>query len=423
MKSIAFQLMPHQTGFVFDTKTPIIGFMGGMRMGKSVASVHHAILLSAIHRGKHGALLSPTFGMNNRNIIPIFRDLNERYRLGIGGLDVKAPSILELNWDGAISTIHLGVSAENHDRLNGMTLAWAGLDEADKCPPEIAALAVEQMGIRTSDPTAPYPGQIFITSTPEGHSFMADYFIDNANPMKKLYTASMTDNYFLSQAYITRMLETIPSHKRAAYINGEPISFNVASVYPDFDNLLNDSPLTPADITHSDVVHVSFDLNLGGMSVVIAIDREGRRHVIDEWMKLKDTMEVMTRVTAQPWARQAVITCDPACTQVFPYIQKSGLRHRVMSSAPPIDWRITAVNARFCDGNGNRHLLINRRRCKVLVKCLINQAYVNGQPDKKTLIPEAGTDVSGPVDALGYLIYRDFPYSPRGAARVAMRGL
>lgn len=423
MMEIEFQLLPHQHDFVFDIETPIIGLMGGMRMGKSVAACHHAIFLCFVHAGKHGALLSPTFGMGTRNIVPIFRELNEKYNLGIRGLDVKTPSILEVPVGNKLSTIHLEVSAENHHRLNGMTLAWAGLDEADKCSPEDVTLAVEQMGIRTSNPTAPYPGQVFITSTPEGHGFMADYFIDKANSLKKLYSASMRDNYLLTPEYIERMLETIPAHKRAAYIDGLPVSFNQDTVYETFDNVLNHTDLTTADILPSDTVHVSFDLNLGGMSCVVAIDRGNQRHIIDEWMKLKDTEAVVARIKQQHWAHQAIITCDPACTQVFPYIHKSGVKHRIMQAAPYVDWRITAVNARFCDGNNRRHLLVNTKKCKVLTKCLLNQSYVNGQPDKKTKILEAGTDISGPVDALGYLIYRDNPYRPSGSGPIAIRGL
>lgn len=423
LPTIEFELMPHQVDFVFDVTTPIVGFMGGMRTGKSVSAVHKAIYLSAIHRGKTGVLLSPTSGMTQRNLVPIFRDLANRYNLQIAGLEHKLPSRLEIKWGDKISVISLECSAENHDRLNGMTLAWAGLDEADKCMSGTAELAVEQMLFRTSDPTLPYPGQVFITSTPEGQAFMSNFFIEQAGPKKKLYSAAMTQNYLLSKDYIEKILETVPAHKRPAYVQGLPIAFNQDAVYADYDDELNHTDLTLADITGTDTVHVSFDLNLGGMSVIIGFDRDGKRYIVEEWMKLKDTEEVLERVKKQPWAKQALITCDPACTQVFPYIHRAGLRHKIMTAAPPIEWRITSVNRRFCDGNDRRHLFINTNKCKVLNKCLINQTYVNGQPDKKTKIPEAGTDISGPVDALGYLIYRDFPYRPLGGGAITIRGV
>ena len=423
MNEINFELMKHQIPFVFDVTTPIVGFMGGMRMGKSVASCHKAIYLSALHRGKTGVLLSPTAGMNKRNLVPIFRDLNERYKLGIDGLQHVSPSLLRIKWGDKISTISLECSAENHDRLNGMTLAWAGLDEADKCAQDTAQIAVEQMLFRTSDPTSPYPGQVFITSTPEGHSFMADYFIDQMNSMKKLYSAAMTDNYLLTPQYIEKILAQIPAHKRSSYVQGLPINFNSNTVYADYDDELNDTTLTVADILPTDTVHVSFDLNLWGTCVVIAIDRGGKRHIIDEWMAMRDAEAVLERVKKQYWANNALVTCDPACTAVFTYIHKSGIKHKIMTSAPIIDHRVTAVNRRFCDGNDRRHLLVNRRTCKILVKCLTNQVAVNGAPDKKTKIAEAGTDISGPLDALGYLIYRDFPFRPDNIRKqISIRG-
>lgn len=423
LSTLEFELMPHQQPFVFDAATPVVGFMGGMRMGKSVSAVHKAVFLSALHRGKVGALLSPTSGMTQRNLVPIFRDVSRRYNLPIDGLQHKHPTRLELTWGDTVSTISLECSAENHDRLNGMTLAWAGLDEADKCLTDSAHLAVEQMLFRTSDPTSPYPGQVFVTSTPEGQGFMYDFFINKASPKKKLYSAAMTENYLLSPEYIEKILETIPAHKRPAYVQGLPINFNQDVVYIDYDDELNETKLTLADALETDTIHISFDLNLGGMSTVIGFDRDGSRHIVEEWMKMKDTEQVLERVKKQPWASRALITCDPACTQVFPYIHRSGLRHRILQAAPYIDWRITAVNRRFCDGNGTRRLFINPKRCKVLHHCLLAQTYHKGEPDKRTFVEAAGTDVSGPIDALGYLIYRDFPYRPTGGGALAMRGL
>lgn len=420
---IEFELMPHQEGFVFDLETPIIGFMGGMRMGKSVAAVHHAILLSAVHAGKAGALLSPTFGMTQRNLVPIFRELNQKYDLKIEGLDVRAPSQLSIRWGDKVSTIYLSVSAENHDRLNGMSLAWAGLDEADKAPPDVVELAVEQMGIRTSNPTAPYPGQVFITSTPEDSGFMASYFIEKDNEMKHLYKAAMTDNITLDAAYIERMLETIPAHKRQAYINGEPIFLSDDQVYTDYDDVLNHTDFTEKDLTVNDPVYVSFDINDGGMSVVCFTVRDKTAIVFKEFMGLKDTMVVLNTIKAQPWVHRVILTCDPASTQVFPFIRDSGIKHRIMMKAPEVAHRVHAVNRKFCDASGKRTLLINKNTCKILHKALIRQKYVNGVPDKKTKLLEAKTDVSGPLDALGYGIFLLFPYNPTGAGAISIRGL
>lgn len=419
---LALQLMPHQEAFVYDVTTPIIGFAGGMRMGKSVSAVHHAIVLSAIHAGKEGALLSPTYGMTTRNLVPIFRMLNIKYNLGITGLDAKNPDELLITWGDQISKIHLGVSAENHDRLNGLTLAWAGLDEADKCSLSDVSLAVEQMGIRCSDPVHPYPGQVFITSTPEGQAFMYDYFVRENDDDKVLYKARMADNYLLSPKYIERLLRQIPAHKHGAYLNGDFVSLTDGGVYKSYDSDLSKSSLTLADLQDTDHLWASFDLNYGGMSCVVALIRGKEVHIIKEYMAVLDTQVLLTKLKdTLPWERLK-ITCDPACTQALSTIKESKIKSHIMMASPVIEYRVTSVNNKFLNGKDERTLFINPKTAPVLNKCVLMQQYLNGIPDKRTKIPEAKTDISGPCDALGYLIYLLYPYNPNGAKPINLRG-
>jgi hypothetical protein len=82
--------------------------------------------------------------MTQGNIVPVLRALNDLCHLNIQGLDNKAPDVVEITWGGQTSTIWLNRTIENYNRLNGMTLAWAIMDEADKAPLEDAQLAVEE---------------------------------------------------------------------------------------------------------------------------------------------------------------------------------------------------------------------------------------------------------------------------------------
>jgi hypothetical protein len=114
---------------------------------------------------------------------------------------------------------------------------------------------------------------------------------------------------------------------------------------------------------------------------------------------------------------------------VFPYIHKSGLRYQIMKSAPEIEWRVTALNigfgtmAEYTPGVKKRRLLVNTKKCKVLNKCLMRQGYVKGTPDKKTWIEEAGTDISGPLDGVGYGYFVKHPYNPKEPTKALnMRG-
>jgi hypothetical protein len=283
IRTLEFSLMPYQESFVFDLKHTEQGMTGGFRTGKSVASVHKAIYLSAVHRGKHGALLSPTYGMTKRNLLPIFRNLRDRYRLPIEGLTSRNPSEIVIRWAGVDSVIHLDISAENNDRLNGVTLAWAGLDEADKClNPEIAETAWMQMGSRLSDPAPGLPGIRFATSTPEGFGFMYQTFCENPHAEKVLYRASMLDNYMLPESYVEQQLRSLPKHLHGPYILGEFTNINKNVVYIEYDRALNKTDLTLADLVKGECLHIGMDFNVNGMSAVGFVIRGDTAHSIYE---------------------------------------------------------------------------------------------------------------------------------------------
>lgn len=421
--------MEYQQEALFDFTTPIVGVSGGKRSGKSrMITCLKSIILSSMHPGKPGVVASPVYGMTRRNLLPIYRELAEQLGIVIEGLDVKSPDCLKVRWGDKVSTIWLDCTIENYGRMNGLSLAWGFADELDKARPEDAAAFVEELIIRCSNPYGGQIAQINLTGAPELNGFMAEFFVEQASANKKLYKWSMMDNEMLSDEYKQRILDTIPENRRAGWVEGEFMYNTDGLVYDSYDPNLNHTNLTIADIRPSDVVDVSWDINDGGTSCYISVKRGQHEFFIQEWVKMKDTEAVIERVKKMPWVHQAVLSCDPACTQVFTYIHKSGLKHAIMKSAPEIAHRVTAVNNRMgtqsmYEGVMTRHWLINTRTCPVLNKCLMRQGYINGVPDKKTWIEAAGTDISGPIDAVGYKTFRHFPYSPRGpVAPITLRG-
>lgn len=420
--------MEYQKEALCDFSTRFVGVSGGKRSGKSrMITCLKSIIHSSMHPGKTCVVASPTFGMTRRNLLPIYRQMALELNLDIDGLNTKSPSELKIRWGREVSTIILDCSIENSGRLNGLTLSGAFIDECDKARPEDAKLFVEECIFRVSDP---YPGQraqVHITSAPETNGYMAEFFEDGTKTDRKCYRWSMFDNAMLSDEYKQSILDSIPAKLHAGWIRGEWMYNSDGLVYDCYDPTENHTDLTLTSIGEFEKVHVCWDINDGGTSVVLAVRRGPFMYVLDEWVKMPHTEAVIKKVKQQPWASRAILTCDPACTQIFPYIQQSGLEHRIMRAAPEIEHRVTAVNLRFgtqsmLDGHLRKHLLVNTKRCKVLNKCLMRQGFINGKPDKKTFIEAAGTDISGPLDALGYLVYREFPYNPKTPTRqVALR--
>ncbi|MBR9935890.1 terminase, partial [Klebsiella pneumoniae] len=75
----------------------------------------------------------------------------------------------------------------------------------------------------------------------------------------------------------------------------------------------------------------------------------------------------------------------------------------VNASNPPVKDRINAMNAMFCNGNGERRYKVNVKRCPVYTESLEQQVWgENGEPDKTA-------DNDHPNDAGGYFIVKQFP--------------
>lgn len=435
MKNLNWEIMPHQYDFVFDLKHQEQGFTGGFRAGKSVASGYKSIFLSAIHAGEEGALLSPTYNMTRRNLLPIFRKLNTQYNLGIQGLHLQSPAYITIPWGDKISTIHLDITAENHDRLNGVSLAWAGLDEADKCNnPQTAAECWMQMGSRLSEIKPGTVGIQFATSTPEGFGFMYSTFAENPNPHKKLYKSSTFQNYLLPPGYIEAQKRKLPKHLFRSYMLGDFTNIESNVVYQEYDRDLNDTNLTLEDMKDTETLYLGMDFNNNGMSAVGFIIRDDKEHVIYENIGATNTPQLCKNLEKDLVSKNIkfIVVPDPSCIQHTSVTDDTNLvilrrfkfRIDLMNIAPEIQDRVNSVNARFCNIEGQRNLLINKKTCPLTSKALLMQPYSSsGAPQTKIHLPGTlHTYVDGPLDALGYAVFRKRPLQNQRAKRITITG-
>lgn len=439
MKTIEYSLLDHQRDFVFDLDHEDQGFCGGYGAGKSMAACMKSIFLSAIHPGKEGALLSPTYGMTKRNLIPLFRAIRDKYDLKIAGLDITNPAVIHIKWGNKWSKIHLEISAQNHDRLNGLNLAWAGFDEADKCrTAEIAETAWMQMGARLRDTNPNAKGIRFATSTPEGFGFMYNTFVENKSDSKILYRASMLDNYLLPKNYIQQQLQSLPKHLHKPYILGEFANIHSNIVYCEFDRVLNHTNLTLKDMLDNEVLHIGVDMNNNGMSAVGFIRRGEYGYAVYECIGSLNTKSLCQKLKADlidnpiMKNKKVIIYPDPAATQNksnsdqtdLAIIRSFNFNVKIMSSHPEIQDRVNSVNARFNNINDERRFFINTQTCPLTTKAFLQQTYnSDGVPTKKErLAGTTHTYVDGPLDAIGYGIYTHWPLRNQRAKKIEIRG-
>ena len=416
-------LMPHQREFVFDDTTPIQGFVGGYRAGKTEALVQKALRLATeVYPGKNGIIISPIAGMNQRNVVPIFRRI-----LSKSGLVYDAERLANENVNrvdievggGRISSIYLNVSAENYVRMNGMTLAWGGFDEADLCTsPDKAYNAFLELGNRLSDGDG--VGLQFAVSTPEGYGFMYKRFVTEKNENTKIWHVSMLDNFLLPKGYTEGRLLSIPFSKQEAYISGQFCNINTNQVYTDWDRKLNHTDDTLATYP-GQPVFVGMDFNVDKVAAVLhCVNKNGDPRALLQLraVDVPAMIRMLKDVNNQYGLRGRHIVIYPDASgknrdasdstgrsSAIALLRQAGFVIKVRSKQPGVGNRIRAMNTMFQDATGRRRYLVNTLTCPSYADGLDQQGFdKENKPDKSATF---GLDHE--LDGAGYFIEFEFP--------------
>jgi len=308
----------------------------------------------------------------------------------------------------------------------GFKIGRALIDEIDTMPTLkayaawrkiIARLRLNFNGINGAD----------VTTTPEGFRFTYEQFVkaprDNAAVagMYGLIQSSTYDNEAnLPADYIPSLLASYPENLIGAYIDGQFVNLLHGTVYVQYDRALNRST---ESIKKGDVLFIGMDFNVGKMSAVVHVKRDGNPHAVDEIINRFDTPDMIRAIKERYWpyidgqyqkAHQIRVypdssgdsrkTVNASATDIQ-LLEAAGFMVSAPKANPPVRNRINSMNAMFCNAMGERRYFVNDDTCPTYAECLEQQAYdERGEPDKKS-----GKDHA--PDAGGYFIHRDYPLS------------
>jgi hypothetical protein len=146
---------------------------------------------------------------------------------------------------------------------------------------------------------------------------------------------------------------------------------------------------------------------------VIAQRAGDQCHIIDEIVLAdSNTQDMMEEINRRYCRGNGVVHPDPSGAarktsapvgqNDFVLIRQAGWRVNAPEFGPVVD-RITNVNARLCDANGQRRVFIDPK-CRHLIRALDTLTY-----KKETKIPDKSTGQDHITDALGYLMVAAFP--------------
>jgi hypothetical protein len=412
------ELLPHQIDFIEDTTTRDLALVGGRGCGKTYSLCLKLITLAALHAGYVGAALSPTGPMATKTIIPGMLDALEQHGVKYRYNRSERKFVL---YFGRKQTIIYVLSAENIRDGLGLNLAFFGIDECDTINETVALEAWRKLKGALRSGVEKHR-QAVAVSTPEGFGFLYRHWVKELTPEnqddRRLIRGKGTDNVFLDASFFDDLRATYPAAYLAAYIDGEFVNLTNGPVYNEWDNQLNNTNMTLADLPETvKTIHIGMDFNvLGdksrGISIVAVAVLNQTPYVIGEHYGSGTTKEAIAQIKkAYPGKR---IMCAPdasgaaektsASDSDIAQLQKAGFVCMNKPANPIIRNRVNSVNAQILNGKGERRLKVNVAKCPILAECLTQQPW-----DEKTGKPKKDGMLDGPLDALGYVIYANWP--------------
>ena len=400
------KLLPHQLEFLKDDKTRFLALVGGFAAGKTYSFCIKAVDLALKNIGCRGVLLEPTNSMVQDVLIPEFeRTLEE---LGID-YEYKASPLpkFKLNFKHG-STEILMRSAENYKRLAGLNLAFAGVDEVDTIEKKTAHSMWRMLQSRLRQGKL---YQLFSTSTPEGFSFLYDFFVEEGHkPDRRIIHAKTADNPFLPDDFIPSLLASYPANLIKAYLEGQFVNLTSGQIYYSYDRELNNTNLTLDDFPNH-VLHIGQDFNVNKCASVVHIVDKNIPYALDEIVGAKNTEDVIRIIKERYPKRRVIIYPDAsgknqktnASVSDIVLLKNAQFELNYTAANPRVRDRIASMNAMLHNATGKRNYLINKKTCPSYAKSLEQQVYNKvGEPDKEH-------DLDHPTDAAGYFIHRVFP--------------
>jgi hypothetical protein len=313
-------------------------------------------------------------------------------------------------------------SMERPDTIVGFKIGKALCDELDIMKAEKAQQAWRKIIARMRYKVDNLKNGVDVTTTPEGFRFVHSQFVKQLSEkpalggMYGLIQASTYDNEAnLPADYIDSLFQSYPPQLIDAYLRGQFCNLTSGSVYPNFDRKLNHND---AEIKPGEPLHIGMDFNVLRMAAVVYVVRDGNPIAVDELVDVRDTPD-MARLIGERWRDNGhAITIYPdasgqntsskkASESDISILKQAKFTINVGSTNPAVKDRVLSTNAMLLNGQGERRMKVNTRRCPKFTEGLEQQAYdERGEPDKSSGVDHVN-------DAGTYPIVRMYPIVKR----------
>jgi len=376
------------------------GIVGGYQSGKSLAAAIKVITKLLQDPFVPIAYYLPTYGLIEDMLIPKFTELFEN--IGIKFTHNKKDSKIITPF-GEIWMR----SMDTPDRIVSYSVGYSMIDEVDIVHPNKRSDAIKRISSRNSFKKSTYNSIDFV-STPEGYSYMYNFFVKTNNINKQLFVLNTLDNEDnLGKGYIDGLRELYDSHQLKAYLKGEFINLTNSNVYYKFDRFVNHSDEIYGN---RDTLHIGMDFNVGNMSAVIHIIKE-HPIAVDELTGIFDTSD-MCNIIIEKYPHNKIIIYPDASgkqrrtsttTTDIEILKNAGFKVNARNQNPFVADRVKNMNRMFCNGNNEVKYYVNTRTCQEYTEAL------ERMPNDKNGIPDKKSGFDHITDAGGYFLYYEYP--------------
>ena len=409
--------------------------VAGFGAGKSHAAIWRTLRLKRAYPTCDVAYYLPTYDLVSRMAMPRIEETLES--IGASFKINKNDSLISI-WNCGSIILR---TMENPARIVAYEVADSICDELDTLPTD-KARDVWNKVIARNRQKKPDGAQntVGVATTPEGFRFVYERWKKNPAPGYRLIKATtMSNSANLPAGYIDSLRSSYPANLLAAYLDGEFVNLTAGSVYAEFDRALNGCNTT---IQTSEPLHIGMDFNVGKMSAVVFVLREGDPHAVDELTGLLDTPAMIASIKARYEGHAIFVYPDAsgnsrksnnASESDIALLRAARFTVLVAPSNPAVKDRVLAMNQMICstvdapaitlglemrgDKQVVRRLRVNPDRCPMFVEGLEKQAYdKNGEPDKAS-----GFDHTN--DAGGYFVFYKYPVRGRAIQRISIGGV
>jgi len=383
---LSIQTLKHQREFI-NSQAKHTALIGGFGSGKSHCGVAKTIIKKMMLPNVNCAYYLPTYGLIQDVAIPKFTEQLLKYNIDF--TINRSDNIIKSKY-GSILLRNMS----DPERIIGYEVGYSLIDETDILSKDkMADVFMKIIGRNRSILPYGHINQTDVVGTPEGFKWLYDFFVKNESEHKSVIKAKTYDNPFLPDGYVQTLKETYTTAQVEAYLNGEFVNINSASVYTSYNRKAHRTDATPLP---NEMLYVGLDFNITNMNAVVHVKRNAKLYAVGEVAGCYDTQTICDYLKENYNGHTIIINPDASGNarstsgaSDFSILKQNGFDVVAPKKNPAVNERVNAVNLAF----QNDKYYVNDKLCPVYSEALENQAYKNGIPDKQSgfdHITEAG---------------------------------